>query len=328
VTWLVTGGGGYIGSHVVRALRATGRSVVVLDDFSTGRRSAIPDGVVTVAASVTDLAAVTAALRDHEITGVTHLAGRKSAVESVTRPLEYYEQNTEGTCTLLAAMRATGIGRLIFSSSAAVYGSQIGDGVMREETPPRPINPYGRSKLACEWIIADTVAALGTLNSTVLRYFNVAGAAAPGLRDRNATGLVPNVLDAIATGQRPVVFGTDYPTPDGSCLRDFVHVIDVAAAHVRAAEWLERGQAGYSVYNVGTGQGYSVLEFLDAARAVTGDRFQHVVGNRRPGDPPRVIADTAKIGHELGWHARLGLPDMLRSEWDARREPRDGEADT
>lgn len=322
MSWLVTGGGGYIGSHVVRALRATGRSVVVLDDFSTGRRAAIPDDVATVAASVTDFAAMTAALRDHEITGVAHLAGRKSAVDSMSHPLEYYEQNTGGTRTLLAAMRATGVEHLVFSSSAAIYGSQVGNGSVREQTPPCPINPYGRSKLACEWIVADAAAAFDALSSTVLRYFNVAGAGGPGLGDRNATGLIPNVLHAISTGRPPVVFGADYPTPDGSCVRDFVHVLDVANAHVSAVERLECGGTGNSVYNVGTGRGYSVFEILDAAHAVTGERFRYEVGDRRPGDPPRVIADIARIGRELGWHARLGLTDMLCSEWEARNAVR------
>ncbi|WP_036510049.1 UDP-glucose 4-epimerase GalE [Nocardia aobensis] len=324
MTWLVTGGGGYIGSHVVRALLAAGRPVVVLDDFSTGRRAVIPDDVATVAASITDFAAVTAVLRDYEITGVAHLAGRKSAVDSVTHPLEYYEQNTGGTRTLLAAMHATGVEHLVFSSSAAVYGSQTGDGSVGEHAPPRPINPYGRSKLACEWIVADAAAEFDRLNSTVLRYFNVAGAGGPGLGDRNATGLVPNVLQAISSGRPPVVFGADYPTPDGSCVRDFVHVLDVANAHVSAAERLECGQPGTSVYNVGTGRGYSVFEILVAARAVTGERFRHLVGDRRPGDPPRVIADIARIGDELGWRARLGLAEMLGSEWEARCGVRGG----
>lgn len=324
MTWLVTGGGGYIGAHVVRALCATGRSVVVLDDFSTGRRAAIPGGVATVAASITDFAAVTAVLRDYDVTGVAHLAGRKSAVDSVAHPLEYYEQNTGGTRTLLAAMRATGVEHLVFSSSAAVYGSQVGNGAVCEQTPACPINPYGRSKLACEWIVADAAAEFDTLSSTVLRYFNVAGAGGPGLGDRNATGLIPNVLQAVSTGRPPVVFGADYPTPDGSCVRDFVHVIDVANAHVSAAERLEHGQRGNAVYNVGTGCGYSVFEILEAVRAVTGKRFRYSVGDRRPGDPARVIADIARIGDELGWHARLGLSDMLSSEWDARMLPRRG----
>ena len=312
-TWLVTGGAGYIGAHTVRALLDHGDRVVVLDDLSSGIAERV-EGTTLVRASVLDEAAVAATLASHGVDGVMHLAAKKSVSESVGAPLYYWRENVEGLRSLLAAMATAGVGRLVYTSSAAVYGSTPAEAVT-EETPCVPVNPYGTTKLVGEWMIAEQARATG-LAAVALRYFNVAGTASPVLADRGAANLVPLAMDAITEGRRPLVFGGDYDTPDGSGVRDYVHVADVAAAHVAAVEALEPSRL--RVYNVGVGRGYSVLEVLRALAEVSGADVDPEIVDRRPGDPAAVVADVARITDELGWTARHDLTGIVASAWQAR----------
>lgn len=312
-TWLVTGGAGYIGSHTVWALRAAGDHVVVLDDLSTGVTERVPD-VPLVRASVLDEQVVADALVEHRVDGVMHLAAKKAVAESVDFPTFYWHENVEGLRSLLAAMTRAGVDRLVYTSSAAVYG-EAPTGELSEVTPCVPVNPYGETKLVGEWMIADQARATG-LRSVALRYFNVAGTATPELADRGRNNLVPLAMDAIARGRRPQVFGQDYDTPDGSCVRDYVHVEDVAEAHVAAVASLER--PGTRTFNVGVGRGYSVLEVLAAIGEVSGRTVDPEVVGRRPGDPAKVVADVTRITNELSWRARHDLTSIVGSAWDAR----------
>ena len=311
--WLVTGGAGYIGQHVVRAMIGSGHEVVVLDDLSSGRADLLPVGVELVTASVLDEPAVAAALGTGRATGVIHLAGLKAADESVDKPLEYYQVNTAGTVSLLRAMVASGAKTLLFSSSAAVYGD-ASTGTVTEASPTEPINPYGRSKLMGEQVIADAARAHG-LSWVALRYFNVAGAGGSDLVERAGRNLIPRALRAVQSGASPVVYGQDYPTLDGTCVRDYVHVEDLADAHLVAAEHAAGGERG-QVFNVGCGRGASVLEVMECVRRVTGsDLLPQIVG-RRAGDPALVVADVAEIKRTLGWSSRRDLNDMVTSTWE------------
>jgi UDP-glucose 4-epimerase len=319
VSWLVTGGAGYIGGHVVRRLRAAGQRVVVLDDLSTGRADRVPVDVPLVTAAVTDRYAVARALHAHRVTGVIHLAARKSPAESVARPDWYHRENVGGVAALLRAMADTGVHRLLFSSTAAVYGVPAAP-VVDECTPTAPINPYGHTKLLGEQLMAAAGTGYG-LSWLALRYFNVVGAADPVLADRAPTNLVPIVLDALATGRPVTVTGADYPTRDGTGVRDYIHVEDLAEAHVVAAGRLAECDALSGAYNVGTGRGHSVFEVLRRVEAVTGRPVPYRVGPRRPGDPPEVVADPTRIRRDLGWRARHDLTDMVASSWLAWLTP-------
>ena len=312
MSWLLTGGAGYIGAHVALALREAGREVVVLDDLSTGEPGRLPADVPLVEASVRDEPAVRAALSEHRVTGVVHLAAKKAVGESVADPLLYYRENVSGFETLLRAMRDSGVDRMVFSSSAAVYGMPDVD-VLTEDSPTSPINPYGETKLVCEWLLRDAARAHG-LRWTSLRYFNVAGAGDDRLADTGANNLIPLVFRALDHGRPPQVFGADYPTPDGSCVRDYIHVADLADAHVAAADWLDGGSAA-GVYNVGRGEGSSVLEVLAVVREVTGIDVEPQIVDRRPGDPARLVASAAAIERDLGWVAQRDLRDMVDSAW-------------
>ncbi len=318
MTWLVTGGAGYIGAHVVRAFRADGTDVVVLDDLSTGRAEFVPDGVPLVRASVLDTAAVTAALREHAVTGVVHLAGYKFAGESVRVPLHTYEQNVTGTAHLLQAMADAGVSALVYSSSAAVYGTPTSD-VVTEDTATTPESPYGESKLIGEWLIADVARTSANgpapLRHTSLRYFNVVGSGSPELFDASPHNLFPLVLGALTEGRTPRINGTDYPTPDGTCVRDYVHVADLAATHVTAARALADGRPLRPVYNLGSGEGVSVRQIMTTVAHVTGKQFTPEVGPRRPGDPARIVADGSLAAQDLGWAMRHTLADMVSSAW-------------
>jgi UDP-glucose 4-epimerase len=314
VTWLLTGGAGYIGAHVLRALRADGRSVVVLDDMSSGVRARVPDGVPLVPLSVLDTDRVRAALRAHEVTGVVHLAARKSVGESVERPLYYYRENVGGLQSLLEAMLAEGVGELVFSSSAAVYGMPDVDEVT-EDTPTDPINPYGETKLAGEWLLR-AVGAASDLRWVTLRYFNVAGASGSALRDSRGANLIPLVFRALDEGRPPQIFGDGYNTPDGSCIRDYIHVADLADAHVAAARALADGTTA-AVYNVGRGEGFSVKEVVAAVREVTGIHVEPEIVAPRPGDPARLVASAAAIKRDLGFTASRDLHDIVESAWRA-----------
>lgn len=312
---LVTGGTGYIGSHVVRLLVDRGESVVIVDDSVSGRPERVP-GVEVV---VLDLAQSSSAARldevfaRHDLESVIHFAARKQVPESVKRAAWYYEQNVGGLAVLLQAMNRHAVGKLVFSSSAAVYGNPSGS-QLTEDTELQPINPYGRSKLIGEWMIDDAVVADG-LCATSLRYFNVAGAAAPELGDTAILNLIPMVLDRLTRGERPVIFGDDYATPDGTCVRDFIHVADLARAHLLALDSLTPQVPGHEIFNVGTGKGASVREVVELLVAVTGIDFEPIVLERRPGDPGAVIADPSRIRDRLGWEAALTVRDMVESAW-------------
>jgi UDP-glucose 4-epimerase len=315
--WLVTGGAGYIGAHVVRAFLASGRGVVVLDDLSSGHRRFLPEGVGFVEGSVADPGAVERALRagGAPATGVVHLAGFKYAGVSVERPLHTYEQNVTGSLVLLQAMARAGVEKLVFSSSAGVYGTPTEENVS-ERTGTAPQSPYGRSKLITEWMIRD-IAAVTPLRHTCLRYFNVVGSGHPDLYDTSPHNLLPLVLRALTEGRVPQVRGADYPTPDGSCVRDYVHVQDVALAHVAAARVLERGGRLEHVYNLGSGRGLSVLEIMQAAARTTGRAFTPGRAGRRPGDPARIVASGELAARDLDWRMRHTVDDMVLSAWNA-----------
>ena len=317
MTWMVTGGAGYIGAHVVRALRRSGCDVIVLDDLSTGVAGKVPADVPLVEASVLDIDALTATIERYRVDGVVHLAAKKAVEESVQRPLWYYEENVEGFRRLLDAMVRADVQRLVLSSSAAVYGMADVD-LLREDHPCAPVNPYGQTKLVCEWLAAAAAEAHG-LRPVLLRYFNVAGAGAPELGDPGVTNLIPLVLRALVSGEAPLVFGHDYPTPDGSCVRDFIHVEDLAEAHVVAALGLDDNPAGAATYNVSSGIGYSVREVIEVAQRVTGIEIEPLVESRRAGDPPWVVGSSDAMRRELGWTATYGLEEMVASAWGARQ---------
>jgi UDP-glucose 4-epimerase len=312
--WLVTGGAGYIGTHVARVLLEQGYRVVVLDDLSSGRAARIPDQVPLVQCSVQDEAAVTAALRDYGVDGVVHLAAKKAAGESVQQPLRYYRENVDGMISLLAAMQQAQVGRLVYSSSAAVYGTPARNPI-DEDFALVPESPYGQTKVIGEWLAHDAGIATG-LSWVALRYFNVAGAGDPSLGDTSVNNLIPMVFAALERGQAPQIFGDDYPTPDGTCIRDYIHVQDLADAHAAAVAFCMANRAA-DVFNVGRGIGSSVLEVMAMISDVLQRDIGSVVTARRPGDPPASTAATARIEQVLGWRAQRDLHDMVSSAWQA-----------
>ncbi|WP_318218537.1 UDP-glucose 4-epimerase GalE [Streptomyces sp. SCL15-6] len=319
MSWLVTGGAGYIGAHVVRALVDGGESVVVYDDLSTGRADRVPAGVPLVVGSVLDGPLLEGAIRDHAVTGVVHIAAKKQVGESVEQPLRYYRENVTGLQTLLEAMTARGADRLVFSSSAAVYGMPDVD-LVTEDTPCLPMSPYGETKLVGEWLINAAARAHG-IRAASLRYFNVAGAAAPELADTGVFNLIPMVFERLEAGEAPRVFGDDYATPDGTCVRDYIHVQDIASAHLAAARRLTDAPQGTALtLNIGRGEGSSVREMVDRILKVAGkEDVAPLVTDRRPGDPARVVASADRAREELGWSARHGLDDMIDSAWQGWR---------
>ncbi len=302
MTVLVTGGAGYIGSHMVYALTDRGEDVVVLDNLSTGFEWAISPKAKLVVGDIGDMELAGKVIRDHKVDAIINFAGSIIVPESVENPLKYYHNNTSNTRNLMEAAVKGGVPHFIFSSSAAVYGIPESNPAF-EDARLDPINPYGRSKLMTEWMLED-VSAAHEMNYVALRYFNVAGADPKGRTGQstpNATHLI-KVAAQTALGQREKmeVFGTDYDTPDGTCIRDYIHVTDLIAAHLDALDFL-RGGGESSVFNCGYGRGFSVLEVIDAVRKAAGHDFKVVMSPRRAGDPPALVAGADKIRETLGW---------------------------
>ncbi|GAB3126847.1 UDP-glucose 4-epimerase GalE [Glaciibacter psychrotolerans] len=320
MAWLVTGGAGYIGSHVVRAFLAEGIDVVVIDDLSSGHAAFVPDGVPFVQGSILDAALLrrTFAESSVPITGVVHVAGFKYAGVSVQRPMHTYEQNVSATVTLLQAMHEAGVENIVFSSSAAVYGTPSTD-LVTESTAKSPESPYGETKLIGEWLLRDQGIATG-LRHTSLRYFNVVGSGDPELRDTSPHNLFPLIFDALVDGRTPRINGNDYNTPDGTCVRDYIHVADLAISHVAAAQRMEAGEPIEAVYNLGSGDGVSVGQIMSTVATVTGIAFEPTLAPRRAGDPDRIVASGDHAARDLKWQMRHTLEEMVQSAWTARNQ--------
>jgi UDP-glucose 4-epimerase len=317
MTWLVTGGAGYIGAHVVRAFQTQGLDAVVLDDLSSGHREFVPADVPFVDGTILDTDLLVRTMREHDATGVVHVAGFKYAGVSVARPLHTYEQNVTGTVSVLKAMAEAEVDKVVFSSSAAIFGTPEVDTVT-EGTPTQPESPYGESKLIGEWLLRDQETATG-LAHTTLRYFNVVGSGSDEVYDTSPHNLFPLVIEALIGGGTPRIYGDDYPTPDGTCVRDYIHVADLAVSHVAAAQALEAGTTLAPVYNLGSGDGLSVRQIMDAMARVTGIDFEPEVQPRRPGDPARIVASGELAARDLDWKMRHTVDEMVASAWSARR---------
>lgn len=316
MTILVTGGAGYVGSHVVHALTDAGRGVVVVDNMRTGSLAAVPSGTPVHIIDVTDTAALEQVIRDHGVTACIHLAGLKNPGESMKDPGLYFHNNATGTLSMLNALVGTGVRDLVFSSSCSVYGAAEKLPIT-EDSPLQPISPYGHSKLVGERMIEAYGNAHG-LRWMSLRYFNAAGAALDGSigEDWGPTHNLVPLLAKAALGARPPVtlFGSDYPTEDGTAVRDYTHVVDLAEAHVLALGHLQDGGSSAAL-NLGTGTGYSVLQVVKGLEQVAGRPLPVTFGERRPGDPPVVWADPARASEVLGWRARFGLAEILATAW-------------
>ena len=321
---LVTGGAGYIGSHMAKLLVETGAQVTVLDDLSTGHPEAVR-GRDFVKGDIADVSFTKKLLREKAIEAVVHFAASSLVGESMADPLKYYRRNIGGTAALLQAMREAKVTRIVFSSTAAVYGDPVRIPI-DEAHPTQPVNPYGASKLAVERMLSDCSAAYG-IGAVVLRYFNAAGADPSGdLGERHdpETHLIPLVLQAAAARRESIsVYGNDWPTRDGTCVRDYIHVSDLCVAHLQALEWLAKG-GRYEVFNLGNGEGATVLEVIEAAKRVTGKQFKINFAARRAGDPPSLVADASKARRVLGWQpARADIEDIVRDAWNfEQRRPR------
>jgi UDP-glucose 4-epimerase len=325
---LVTGGAGYIGSAVTEMLAGRGAGPVVLDNFSQGHRAALPPGVPVIDADLADRAALDRVFAAHSIDAVIHLAAVSVVGDSVSQPLRYYRENVGNLIHLLEAMHNAGCRRIVFSSTASVYGVPAAMPIT-EDCPLAPINPYGWSKRLGEQILADSASADGKegagLRYVALRYFNVAGASQVcGEMHHPESHLVPRVLE-VALGKRAhlELYGTDYDTPDGTCLRDYIHILDLAEAHLLALEYTRRRSG---VFNLGNNHGYSVREVVDCARRVTGHSIPLKEFPRRAGDPPRLVASHDRARAELGWQPRCNLDEMIASAWEWRRSHPEGYA--
>lgn len=315
MTWLVTGGAGYIGGHVLRAMHEAGLKTVVVDDLSTGHATRLADTDAFIRFSLKDVDALRATFGVTEVDGVVHLAAKKDVSESLLSPTEYWQHNVGGLTNLLTVMAEHRITRLVYSSSAAVYGAAAGPAIV-EDAECAPTNPYGQTKLEGERLVAEYARDFGA-SCLALRYFNVAGAASTALGDQDGTNLVQRAVRAAADGTGLQVFGTDYPTPDGTCIRDYVHVEDVASAHLAAMVWVAEHGAGFTPLNVGTGHGSSVLEVIAAVSDASGRPISTAAAGRRAGDPPIAVADVGKAASLLGWRSRRNLEDMVASAWRA-----------
>lgn len=314
---LVTGGAGYIGSHAIKRLSEAGHSPVVLDNLSRGHRAAVPGGVPFVELDLRQTDEVREVLLEHKIECVMHFAAYAYVGESVEKPLLYYRNNVGGSMSLLEAMDSAGVRRMVFSSTCATYGEPARMPI-HEETPQNPVNPYGASKLMIERMLRDYAAAHCDFGFASLRYFNVAGCASDGSLGEDhdpETHLIPSILlTALGKREKIVIHGDDYPTPDGTCIRDYTHVEDLVDAHIEVMDALEAGRGLF--YNLGMGRGYSVREVIDAVRKVTGRDFTVEVGPRRPGDPPELYSDPGRIARELDWRAKVtDLRKIIETAW-------------
>lgn len=311
--WLVTGGAGYIGAHVVKSLLENNFEVVVVDDLSTGLERKIPQNIKLYKINISNTLELTNILRNEKIEGVIHLAAKKAVGESVLNPSLYYQENIGGLISLLEAMSHADVKKIVYSSSAAVYGTPKEDKVS-EESVTNPESPYGETKLVGEWLLkADQQAR--NVRFISLRYFNVVGAGNNELGDTGVNNLIPMVFSAISKNERPQIFGNDYSTKDGTCIRDYIHVEDLAFAHVLAAKKLTENYS--EILNIGTGQGYSVKEVMDLIEKVIGKKINYEYVGRRSGDPAQTIADPSKALKDLNWKAKLDLEEMISSSWNA-----------
>jgi UDP-glucose 4-epimerase len=312
---LLTGGAGYIGAHVAALAEREGHSVTIVDDLSTGvaERAASPLVEINLA-SQDAVEKLSRLMRETKFDAVIHLAARKQVGQSVEIPEQYFLDNVGGLANLLLAMRQEDVKKLVFSSSAATYGMPALD-LVDEDYPGVPINPYGQTKLIGEWMVKN--AANWGLKGVNLRYFNVAGSESKKLADTAELNLIPIAIAQLKRGEQPIVFGTDYPTPDGSCIRDYVHVEDLAKAHLMAVDYMTTPDQEYATFNVGTGQGASVLQVLEELRKASGIKFEELLADRRPGDPPRLVANTDRIERVFGFKASFGLQEIVKSAWDA-----------
>ncbi len=310
---LVTGGAGYIGAHVAAELLKSGYSIRIYDDFSNGLHRRV-DGKFRdiVDGDMLDRAKLLAALDG--IDAVIHLAAKKAVEESVKDPLKYYENNVGGTLNLLGAMAAKGVKQLVYSSSAAVYSPNDKEAVL-EDDPTAPLSPYGASKLLAEQLISS-VGSAEQISNISLRYFNVVGSNIAEFGDNSKDNLVPKVFLALKNGKRPQIYGSDYPTPDGTCIRDYIHVQDLALAHLAALKKVESGYIS-QVYNVGSGKGYSVKEMMDQISKSLGRVINPELSPARAGDSPKLIASIDKIKEQLGWSPKASLEEMIDSAWQA-----------
>ena len=331
---LVCGGAGYIGSHMVRKLVLAGHNPVVFDDFSTGHRWAAdrafqgaPGGPAVVEGSILDKAALERLFQLERFDAVMHFSALALVGESMIDPGGYYENNVNGTLHLLRAMARAGVDKLVFSSTCAVYGAPEGMPI-GDDCPANPVNPYGRSKRMAELMMADLAAAHG-LKCAALRYFNAAGAApADGLGEAHSpeTHLIPRVINSVlGKGPELEIFGRDYPTPDGTCVRDYVHVQDLAEAHMLALNFLDaRNQGGFEAFNLGTGRGTSNLEIIRGVEKISGRRVSFSFAPRRPGDPPSLYAEASKAARVLGWRPRFDIDGIIASAWQWHASPQEG----
>lgn len=321
---LVTGGAGYIGSHIVQALLNTGipnLHPVVVDDLSSGHSEFVPPDVPFLETSVLDRTALRAFMRQQGVTGVVHLAGYKYAGESVQNPRHTYEQNLVGTLAVLDAMCAGGVQVLVNSSSAAVYGTPLGSAPVTETYPTTPESPYGESKLASEWLVNATVKSRAqhrpSMRATSLRYFNVAGSGYTDLYDDSPHNLFPRIIRAMLSQRDPLIFGEDYPTPDKTCIRDYIHPSDVASAHVAALLALMNGQDLPPAMNLSTGEGYSVWQIMEEFNALS--RIRPEIRPRREGDPAEIVGDASLARLYLGWEPKYDLRGMVVSAFASAR---------
>ena len=318
MNWLVTGGAGYIGAHVVSQAFKTNFGTIILDDLSTGIQSRLPPDTDLRQFSLQEANQLNDLFAQHSFDGVVHIAAKKRVGESVQRPDYYWQENVVGFQNLLDAMKLNEVKNLVFSSSAAVYGEPelLNGSLITETTPCSPINPYGKTKLECERLSEEFATEYGA-KVISLRYFNVAGAGRPELGDVDIFNLIPIIFDALDRNTEPVIFGNDYPTPDGTCIRDYVHVQDLAEAHISAMDFVTKSQPGFKAINIGTGVGASVTEVVNMVAKVTGRKIEPVISNRRKGDPAVLVANVSLAKEILNWESRRDLREIVSSAWDA-----------